>query len=333
MHVLAVDGGASSTRALIGTVDGEVRAIGYGGPSNHLYGEGARRRLERALNEAVESALAQLDLPSRHFESCWLGMTGVSDESQDRSLVEACLRSLVSWERIGVSGDILPALVGASIHHPGVIVYAGTGSVAYGVDAGGHTAKIGGWGSLIDDEGGGYHIGRAALKAVFRAADGRAEATFLTEALLGHFGVSTLSDLRRTAYLNDGLERPQVAQLSELVSRAAAEGDRVAQNILSRAAEELAELAAAAVRQLPSLPNPATVYFSGGVFEAGAPLQIPFSLHLERLLRTVQVLPPAFPPLLGGYLLAVELCGADIDAPFLERLRRSFAAFEEQAPL
>ena len=80
--------------------------------------------------------------------------------------------------RIVIVNDALIALETGAPGQPGVVIISGTGSIAYGRNAAGEAARSGGWGYVLGDEGSGYWIGRAALRAVLRAADlaGRAPA-------------------------------------------------------------------------------------------------------------------------------------------------------------
>src|SRR5262249_61492288 len=107
-----------------------------------------------------------------------------------------------------------------------------------GRNAGGHAARAGGWGHLIGDEGSGYWVGREALAAVVREADGRGPATGLTGAVLEHFSTATAAGLVHVVYNRD-VPRQHVAALGPIVQRAASSGDAVAYNILDRAAEQL----------------------------------------------------------------------------------------------
>jgi N-acetylglucosamine kinase-like BadF-type ATPase len=140
-------------------------------------------------------------------------------------------------------------------------VIAGTGSIAYGRDNAGRGARAGGWGYVLGDEGSGYWLGRLALRAVLRAADGRGEATALTERLLAFYGVAKPRDLVREIY--EGGTRPSaIAALAREVGAAADEGDGIAGHLVTVAAQELAAAAASVARRLSTEREP--VVLSGG---------------------------------------------------------------------
>ncbi len=313
--VLGVDGGASSTRAALADLQGHVVAVATAGPSNHVRGEAGKVRLRKALEGAVGGVLAQAAATSGpeslgRLQAVTLGMTGVNPGTPEAARVVEALLPLLPQaamvrglpNRIEVVSDARTALEGATEGQPGILVYAGTGSVAMGRDVAGVLARAGGWGYLIDDEGGGYAIGRQALKAVYRAHDGRGPRTRLTELLLRHFGVESLQEMVRVVYTDDGLDRPSIARLARWVAVAAAEGDVAARSIYARAAEELAALAVAVARQL-SMDAPA-IYYSGGVFEAGPPLVEPFTAAVRASLEGATVAPACHPPLVGSLLMA-----------------------------
>lgn len=329
MYVLAVDGGASSTRALIGTVDGDLLGFGRAGPSNHLHGEAGLRRLREALTISIAEALSQSNIAPQAIEACWLGMTGIWENTQDHAIVTQITTEVVPCQRVAVGGDVHGALIGASSGQPGVIVYAGTGSVAYGIDEENRSVRVGGWGYIIDDLGGGYQIGRAALKAVFRASDGRGPDTSLHAALLKHFHAPSLAALRTLVYVNDGIDRPAVAQLARLVGQAAIVGDKVAIAILEDAARELALLADTTLKMLaPTATRPLPVYTSGGVFKAGPSLLEAFKTRLLSDYPDVEIRNPVFPPIIGSFIMALRLLSHPLGEAHLRRLKRAVKLME-----
>jgi N-acetylglucosamine kinase-like BadF-type ATPase len=147
----------------------------------------------------------------------------------------------------------------------GVVVIAGTGSIAYGVDAHGKTARAGGLGPILADEGSGGWIGHLGLLAAVRAAEGRGEQTVLKEALFSVLTIASLSDLPSMAY-GGGLTRERMAELAPTVIAVAQTGDAVASRILDEACAELASAVRSVVRQLDFKGAPYPLIFSGGLF-------------------------------------------------------------------
>ena len=324
---LAVDGGASSTRALLADNQGQIWGAGRAGPSNHLGGAEGEARLRAALQGAVGAAWQQAC--ARGFAASanavmpalarvWLGMTGYAHEDWERTLIgDTLLEQLPSPAPLHISEDILTAFVGASSYQPGVIVYAGTGSVAFGMDEQGKRARAGGWGYIIDDEGGAYALGRAALQAIYRAQDGRAPATSLHEAVLSALACKDIMHLRQRLYRGD-ISRSQLASLSPVISNQAQQGDAVAQAIMQQAGIALADLGIATAGQL-ALDNSATFYVSGGVFSAGETVLAPFRHRLSKAGSQAQVERAHFSPVIGAYILALEQCAIPF-APLADRV-------------
>jgi N-acetylglucosamine kinase-like BadF-type ATPase len=167
---------------------------------------------------------------------------------------------------------------------PGVVIVSGTGSIAYGRNAAGESARAGGWGYVLGDEGSGYWIGRAALRAVLREADQRGSATALTPLLLAHFGVDEAQGLIHEVYQSD-LKPTSIGALARCVHEAFLQGDAVAIGILRTAADELEGAGVSVARRLGLLGEPFTCVLAGGIFRAVPWLQ-------EELQRRLPVAAP-----------------------------------------
>jgi N-acetylglucosamine kinase-like BadF-type ATPase len=120
---------------------------------------------------------------------------------------------------------------------------------------------------VLGDEGSGYWIGRCALQAVVREADGRGRTTGLTPLVLEHFGVSKPQELVHKVY-SQALKPSAIAAVARAVQRAADEGDGLAIEILDVGARELAASAASVVARLGLRDTPFAFVLAGGVLEA-----------------------------------------------------------------
>ena len=145
---LGVDGGQSSTAALIGDESGKVLGSGVGGPCNHVGTAEGRDKLTRAVGDSVAlaSRAAGLNPQGFEFEAACFGMSGGPADKQ------ALLLRILRSKKLIVTTDALIALSGAIAGAPGIIVIAGTGSIAFGRNAAGKTARAGGWGYVFGDE-------------------------------------------------------------------------------------------------------------------------------------------------------------------------------------
>src|SRR5450759_3415316 len=260
---LGVDGGQSGTTAWIGDETGRILGSGEAGPCNHTVAGEGRAKLERAIAGSVGAACAQagLDVAAVRFEAACFGMSGGADDK--REILAATLRV----ERLVVTDDAVIALAGATSTGQGIITIAGTGSIAFGRNPAGRTARAGGWGYIFGDEGGGFDIARQAARAVLRMEEGWGPTTVLREMLLEATVSENANEMLHRFY-TDEWPRSRVATLARLVDAAAAESDGVALGILQGAAQQLAILAGAVRAELWSPGTGVEVAYIGGVFQS-----------------------------------------------------------------
>jgi N-acetylglucosamine kinase-like BadF-type ATPase len=260
MHVLGIDAGGTKTVCLLADADATVLAEARGGGAN-LQAAG-ELEVEKVLHHVMESAIGDRDIRP---DAICLGIAGV-DRPQDADAVRGIMRRIGFKSRTLVVNDALVALVAGAGEAPGLVVIAGTGSIAYGRNERGQASRAGGWGHLLGDEGSGFWIGRHALAAVVRQADGRGPATELTTLILEHLHLSRPFELIHEVY-HRALPRQHVAALAPLVQRARDEGDAVAAEILQDAAEELANAAASVISRLEMRGDAFPTFLSGGIFK------------------------------------------------------------------
>jgi N-acetylglucosamine kinase len=265
---LGVDGGQSGTRVLIGDENGCILGAGDAGPCNHAAAGEGRRNLEKAVAEGLAAACASagLDPSGVSFEAACLGMSGGPDDKRE------ILAGMLRTGRLIVTHDAAIALAGATSAGQGIVVIAGTGSMAFGRNAEGRTARAGGWGHLFGDEGSGFDIARQALRAALRMEEGWGPPTSLRQGLLEATGAASANEILHLFYGSDW-PRSRVAALAPLADGAAAEPDRIASEILKAAADALAKLAAAVRSRLWRPGDPVEVAYVGGVFRNRALLE------------------------------------------------------------
>lgn len=261
MHVLGIDAGGSKTVALLATPEGRVVAEARAGGANlRTHGELV---VEKILHDVIDQVLDGQGL--RPSAVC-LGIAGV-DRGDDAATIRGVMRRLGFRDRTLIVNDALIALVAGAGRPTGVVLVAGTGSIAYGVSQNGVATRSGGWGPVLADEGSGYWIGRRALVAIMRHADGRGPRTALTPMILEALGLSRPDDLVNEVY--EGAERRQlVATLGPLVETARAAGDAVAAEILREAAVELVHAAGSVIGRLGMRGDVFQTFLSGGMFRS-----------------------------------------------------------------
>jgi N-acetylglucosamine kinase-like BadF-type ATPase len=299
---LGVDGGQSSTTALIGDETGRVLGAGVGGPCNHVGAAEGRGKLARAVGECVGAACAQagLDAGAVRFRAACFGMSGGPADKRD------ILAEILPADELIVTTDAVIALAGAAAGGPGIITIAGTGSIAFGRNAAGTWARAGGWGYIFGDEGGGFDIVRQALRAALRFEEGWGPETALRRVLLEATGAADANDLLHRFYTQEW-PRQRVAKLAPLVDGAAREGDAAALGVLDDAARQLAALAVSVRQRLWTPGEEANVAWIGGVFK-GEILRERFRALVEAE-QGSRCGPPVYGPAAGALLEAYGAAG------------------------
>ena len=296
---LGVDGGASKTAALITDENGKALGSGIAGPSNHLRVgvETAARNIERAVNKALVAG----DVASREIVWAYCGIAG-SDHPAHRQEVVDSLSVFFPRGNFTVDNDARIALTGAIGFGAGIVIIAGTGSVAFGRNEAEVEVRVGGWGPTIGDEGSGFAIARQGLAAVMRAFDGRGPATGITDLLLDQHSMKP-EDVPRFVYAQT-THADDIARFGKLVIEAASLHDPVASEILERAALDLAESVLAVARRLDLAAHPFPVAYVGGTFNAGQPLLGPMTKAIVAGAPLAQLGPPKHTPVEGAAQMA-----------------------------
>lgn len=298
-YFLGIDGGGTRTVAAVADERRRIVGRGVAGPSNPLKVgfPAAEREILLAARRALREAKAK---PSDARAVC-VGLAGV-----DRSPVH---RRLLGWLRRSIpakfhllTSDAATALRAALGGSPGAVVISGTGSIAYGRDTRGRVLRSGGWGTVFDDAGSGYDLGRKAIAAALRDYDGRGPHTQLLAKIVKAL---RLPDI--THVILRPLEPHEIAALFPLVLEAARRRDFVALELSDQAGRDLADLAAALVRRFGWQRRVVPVVCAGGVLRSSPRVRRSFARHLRRLAPGARVLLLRRPPVEGALALARDL--------------------------
>jgi glucosamine kinase len=290
--VIGVDGGGSKTRAILADERGERVAEATGAGSTVKPQEAERSA--GVIAGVVRDVLEEADKSGARPRVLFVGVAGVGRPSEREALHEALATHQLA-EEIVIETDFSVALTDAFGEGAGVLLIAGTGSSAFARGPAGATARCGGWGPVIGDEGSGAWIGRRALSVVAAAADGREPETALTGAVLTAAEVSESSELIRWAA---NATPATLATLAPVVLSVADAGDLRANSIVSMAVEELALHVRALARQLFSDERASVpVALTGGLLKKG-------SSYRKRLEHRLKVAVP------GAHVHAAEVDAA-----------------------
>jgi N-acetylglucosamine kinase-like BadF-type ATPase len=302
-YYLGIDGGGTKTTCAVGD-EFRTLATATAGPSNIVrVGEAQARE---SLLQSARQACAAAGITAAQVSRTCVGGSGAARPAL-AEIVRSALAEILTTP-IEVVGDMQIALEAAFGTGPGVIVIAGTGSIAFGRDVHGTTVRAGGWGFAIGDEGSAHWIGRTAVNAVLRAADPRGitssftpAVSSLAAALLKAWGVRSLDDLARAA---NSIPPPDFADLFPVV---AANGENVlATQVLTNAGRELAAIATVVIRHLFAKDHTAAVpvAMTGGVFRHAQLVRQVFYNELAAMKPKGEVNPEVVEPVEGALRMA-----------------------------
>lgn len=300
--VVGVDGGGTKTDAVILEANQQILGSGTAGPSNPL--RVGIANAAAAVREAIDKACVVAKVRREDIRSAQVGLAGARRKELRARMREAL--SNLGIPNIDVVSDAEIALYGATDGEPGVVVIAGTGSVACGVNARGRRVYAGGWGPVAGDEGSGAWIARQALRAIAQASDGRGPRTSLMAAACAYFHV-TLPDDLATAIYAPTITNERLAGFGKQVIEAAKAKDSVARQIMAEAGSELGAAAAAVIRNLKLEPERFQVAYVGGVFLAARELVLgPMRGQVKNLAPNAFLAPPRISPAVAAARMARE---------------------------
>jgi N-acetylglucosamine kinase-like BadF-type ATPase len=285
-----IDAGQSSTLAAIGDERGTVLGTGKSGPADEIGADASSTRMREALEGALAAAIADAKLgPDTRIDSIVAGISGYEGR------VYGVPPKLPS-NRVLLVHDGVIAHAGALNGEPGVVVIAGTGSVAVAVDEDHRARTLGGWGYLLGDEGSAFWIARTAMQAAIRHAPCPGE-----KQLLEYFERTSLRDVARSVYVGE-ITRAKFAGFAQTAIEAAQHrsGCACIYDPPFQAARELAKLAERAAHFAPRRPN---ISFVGGLV-SDTWFRARVESETRDLISDAQVVAPQHEPVIGALLLA-----------------------------
>ncbi len=293
---IGIDGGGSKTTAALCDEQGQILGRSEAGASNVL--SSPWKEVEQTLRGLIEQVMEQAGIRRGEIDAVLFGLAG-ADRPQVKQLIRSAFENDFQ-NRMYVDNDAITALYSGTWGAPGIVLIAGTGSIAYGFNGSGKRCRVGGWGYLVGDEGSGFDLGRQAVAAVMREFDGRGERTALTEMLLTHWAIDSADEVIHRLYGSTN-PRKELAEVSILVERAAERGDAVSLALIERAATALVELVetcrAKAKEELP-------VVLAGGLLASDTMLR----RTLIAAASFASII-PVVPPVVGCLVLALQRAG------------------------
>lgn len=319
MRLLGVDAGGTKTLALIADETGRVLGAGRGGSANYqgCGVAGAASQIGRAIQAACDMA----GIPAE-FDAACLGVAG-ADRPADFSTIRAFVEPLLKTSRLRLENDTIVALRAGTEDGVGVALIAGTGSNAIGRTRDGRKLQVGGLGRLSGDYGSAYQLAEAAVVAAIQGEDGRGPRTALAQVLCRKLGLSHIHDIIEFFFYDAPREPVDLGQLAPLVFEQAALGDRVAEQILDEAGQNIARAVRVILERLFPEEPVVPVVFGGAVFQKGASPRMIEAVMRETLRHrpATRFLRLVDPPALGAALFAMDDAGLTHDKARLLLLR------------
>jgi N-acetylglucosamine kinase-like BadF-type ATPase len=301
-YVVGVDGGGTRTTAVVFAEDAGPLASASSGPANHrsVGVESAARNVAAAVSDALCAA----ELPLEGTSALGLCLAGF-DTDLDLPVPQRAVGLLGYTGAVLMENDVVGAWAGATEAGAGVVVIAGTGSTALGMNTRGDLWRTDGWDYILGDSGSGYEIGRSGIRAAMRALDGRIPPTLLARELGAAFDVRDAEGMRR---LVDGgnFGKMEIASFAAHVSKAADNGDGRARKILAAAGADLAEQARAIIARLDMARDAFPVAAVGSVFTSVPWVTEPFRRLIKQLAPRAQIRAPLYAPEVGAAILALR---------------------------
>jgi N-acetylglucosamine kinase-like BadF-type ATPase len=297
-YYAGIDGGQSTTKAVVGDEGGRVLGRGTAGPADEVDEHADSTRLHDALSAALNDAMAHANLPGdTRFANIVAGISGYEGRVYGK-------QPELPTDALTLEHDAPIAHAGAFGGETGVIVIAGTGSVAYGRNEYGATALIGGWGYLFGDEGGAFSLSRDAITDAMRNSDAGV-ADDLTQIALQYFSVASLRSLSR-AFYSGGISRAQFASFASVIVEQAEDFNEQAAQYVKDAANALVTLAMRAMDRV-GLQSPKVAY-AGGMFES-ATVRDQVAQRMHELVPQAEHVEPRYDAAIGALLMAYRAAG------------------------
>jgi glucosamine kinase len=292
---LGIDGGGTKTKFLVGDEQHVLAETSAPGSNILRSGEDA---VSAALHTGIDTCCRDAGITPSEIRRVVAGVAGSAND-RVRSSLQEILGHKISGE-VEIVGDMVIAHHAALDGQPGVVVNAGTGSIAYGRNEKNETARAGGWGYAISDEGSGHWIGRAAVAEAMRSFDAAKNEAFVNQ-LVRNLDFERPEELARFANTN---ANPDFSRVFPPLLALANAGDDTACEILTRAGEALADLAQTVITRIFAPFSVVHVAAVGGVFRISDVVYRTFQNRVQVLHPSAVVSLSTADPALGALMMA-----------------------------
>ncbi|MGL5414177.1 MAG: N-acetylglucosamine kinase [Clostridium sp.] len=289
-YVIGVDGGGTKTEAVAYSLEGEVLGSTLTGFGNLVNG---RDEALKNITDSIEGLVNKLGRDG--LKALHLGIAG-SEVSDNAKAIENEVREKFGFNcKVMNDGDL--ALKALLKGEDGILVIAGTGSIAFGIH-GDREKRVGGWGHLLGDEGSAYKISIEAFKIMIKEDDYGLERSKLSQDILDKLEIKEVSNIIDFVYSST---KDEIAQMAGLVSKHAELGDEEAKNILINEGIQIAKSAERVFKAL-DFEN-CSIGLVGGVIRKSRILREAFEEYLNENIKVNSFVDDSVSPAIGAYYI------------------------------
>ncbi|MGF7058246.1 N-acetylglucosamine kinase [Brassicibacter mesophilus] len=319
MKFLGIDGGGTKTEFIV--INEEGRILGYSkGPTCH-YKQTSFNTFKEVIAEGINEVCRQINVSVSELDYSVLGIPGYGEILDDIKDIESVIENIIQSSKYKCANDVEVAWAGSLACKSGINIVAGTGTIGFGVDSKGNSARSSGWGPFCGDEGSAYWLGKKTVELFSKEADGRLYKTPLYDILRSELNIDRDFDLIDLLVSKLEMKRDEVGKLAKILYEAAKQNDKYALDIFSQAAYEHFITIKAIIDKLNfDRDDKIVVSYSGGVFNAGEYVLKPLNTYLIELNRNIELVTPILKPVTGAALYAYKLYFGEVDNKVIENL-------------
>ncbi|MNI03117.1 Glucosamine kinase GspK [compost metagenome] len=304
-YVIGIDGGGTKTEAVVLGTDEQLLVTLTGKATNqHAIGFDSAMQHLRELIQEVWSTLAY---EPKNCIGITIGLAGVDTAEEKQKVLHALdlyMKQLNIHVPIWISNDAEIGLMATLGKQEGIVAISGTGSIVYGITSEGHKVRVGGWGHLLGDQGSGYQIGLASIRAVMSSYDGTLSATLLTKLVIEAYQLESVLELKSLIYAPH-ITKQDIASFARICIVAAEQQDECALRIIEQSASELASQATALIHKHPSFTK-GDLVLSGSIFMYSPTFTKCFETLLNESFTQLHIHKARRTPAFGAALLALS---------------------------
>ena len=292
-YIIGIDGGGTKTEAIAYDLHGNELYKNYSDFGNLVLDK------KKALYNIASSIDKSIKVLGNNCVYIYLGLAGV-EVGNNKEFIETSLKDRFNT-KVKAVNDADIALSAVLEGDNGILTIAGTGSISYGI-YNGITARAGGWGHLLGDEGSGYFIAIEAFKIVIEERDLGLKESKLSRLLLKSLNILTDEEIKNFIYSNP---KGVIAAAAPVVIEAAIDGEKNAVDILKKSAQALSDITCAVYRRL-SINENVNIGIKGSVLTKSSRMRDLFKEYLSRNIESFTLVNNEVSPAKRAYYLAMK---------------------------